>query len=192
MRLPSLPSCLSCLALLLAFGCGQPRFVYDVGPSFRAGTYQTVAVDPRKDRIVIREGMRPLNPELHLQAVLAELDTRKYHPMAAPAADLWVSVYLLIGTASGEHRGGPAKSSHAEGTGGGRHGGGRGGSGMSGKGEGESKGRGGMTLIVQLEDRKKGLPVWYGEATFDATDKGRNGGPLSIEEMVHQLLLPLP
>lgn len=76
------------LLTLLAMGCTKARFSHDEDPSFHARSYRTVAVNPRKDRILIREGMRPLNPDLHTKAVLNELSSRNYR-MAPPAeADL--------------------------------------------------------------------------------------------------------
>ena len=92
--------------LFVALGCSKPRFVYDVDPAFRTGSYRTMASDPRKDRIVIREGMRPLNPELHLKAALAELETKKYQRASAAEADLWVAVYVLMSGRPEGDRGG--------------------------------------------------------------------------------------
>lgn len=182
------------LLALLAAGCAKPRFSYDEDPTFHAGSYRTVAVDPRKDRILIREGMRPLNPELHLKAVLTELTLRNYRTTPAAEADLWVTVYVLIGGQPASGAGGQGRSSHREGSGEGRRGGGRGGTGSGGASaagwEGGAKGH--FSVIVQLQDRKSDLPVWQGEANLDHKEKGTDGNPLSIEAVVHQLLQPLP
>ena len=183
--------------LLLAAGCSKPRLIYDVDPSFRTTRFQTVAPDPRKDLVLIRDGLRPLNPDLHLKAALAELAMRSYQPAPATEADLWVAVYVLVGGPQNEGQKGPARASHGEGAGGGHRGGGRGGAGGGGKEGARSPGstgepRGTFTVIVQLQDRKSGQSVWHGEANLNHQDKGSDGGPLSIEEAVHQLLRPLP
>jgi hypothetical protein len=179
---------------LAAFGCGTPRSLYEVDPAFQAHAYASMAPDPRKDRILIREGMRPLNPDLHLQAVCAELEARKYRPAPAAEADLWVAVYVLAGglpEGGGNH--GPKGSNRAgggEGHRGGRRGGaeGRGGTGPV-PGDGP---RGALTVIVQVQDRKSGLTVWQGEANQDRMEKGPEGRPLGIEATVRQLLRPFP
>ena len=182
-----------CSLLLLLLGCTPHRFVYEVDPAFRSASYRTVAPDPRKDRVIIREGMRPLNPELHLQAVLAELATRHYQPGPSPEADLWVATYVLMKSSPGNH-GTSSGTPRKEGGGEGHRGGGHGGAAAKGNAPTSSEGgsRSSFTVIVQLLDRKTGLPVWYGEATLDHRDKAADGGPLTIEEAVHQLLQPLP
>jgi hypothetical protein len=152
MRLTSPVPFLCFPLLLMTFGCGKPRFDYEVEPTFRTGAYLTVAPDPRKDRILIREGMRPLNSDLHLKATLTELETRHYRMAPAPQADLWVTAYLLIPGRPEGASGGKLKGSHSDGSGGGRHGGGHGGSGgghpsASGQAEG---GQGKFTVIVVL------------------------------------------
>jgi hypothetical protein len=188
MQLPRPPSLLLLIPLALAvLGCSKPRFSYDIAPAFRTGSYRTVAQDPRRDRIVIREGLRPLNPELHLRAVLAELAARNYRLSPNAEADLWVAVYVLLG-GSPEGAGDGAAHARHEGSGEGRRGGARGGAGTG----GAPAARGKFTLIVQLEDRQTGLPIWQGEANLDHTDKAPDGTPLSIEAAVHQLLQPLP
>lgn len=184
-----LPKAVPLLLMLTALGCSKPQFVYEADPAFQTRPYRTMAVDPRRDRIIIRAGMRPLNPELHLRAVLTELEARRYRAAPASEADLWVTVYVLIG-GQPEDRGG---SSHREGSGEGHRGGGRGGAGAgNGPGGGrEGSARGTFTVIVQLQDRKTGLPVWQGEAILDHRAKAADGSPLGIEEAVHQLLQPL-
>jgi hypothetical protein len=193
MRLPTQFSLLCIPPLILALGCGKPRFAYEVDPVFRSGAYQTVAADPRTDRVFIREGMRPLNPELHLRAVLSELEARHYRPAHAQEADLWVATYFLVPGRPEGGRGGPARASHSEGPGGGRHGGGHGGSGggRPSAGDPDMGGHGTFTLIVILLDRRTELPVWQGEANLNDRDKDSNGAPLSVETAVHQLLSPL-
>jgi hypothetical protein len=179
------------ISLVLVVGCAKPRFTHDVEAGFRPGAYQTVAVDPRRDRILIRDGMRPLNPDLHLKAVLAELDSRSYRPAPAAEADLWIAVYVLMGAQEGNH-GGASSPAHREGSGEGHHGGRSGaGTGATPAG-GEAGPRGTFTIIVQLEDPKTGLPVWQGEANLDHQAKALDGNPLSIEEAVHELMRPLP
>lgn len=193
MRLSSPRSLLVLPLLLVAAACAKPRFAYEVDPAFRAASYGSVAPDPRKDRIVIREGMRPLNPDLHLKAVLTELELRRYRTVVPSAAELWVGVYILMG-AGPEARNGRASSPHKEGSGESHHGGGRGGAGAGGApptGQGGNAHRN-FILIIQLEDPKSGLPVWQGEANLSHQDRGPDGTPLSIEEAVHQLLQPLP
>lgn len=181
------------LTLLAAAGCAHPRFVYDVDPAYQSGHYATVAPDPRRDRILIREGMRPLNPDLHLQAVQAELVARKYRLVPAAEADLWVAVYVLTGgrpEGGGNH---PGKGSH-RGGGEGPRGGGRGGPEAGGDAAAEREGsaRGTFTIIVQLQDRRSGRPVWQVEANLDHREKAPDGRPLSIEQAVQQLMRPLP
>lgn len=177
-------------------GCGRPRLVYDVDASFRTRSYRTVAPDPRRDRIFIRDGMHPLNPELHLKATMAELAERKYRPVTPEEADLWVSVYVLMGGQAGGGRGGSDRAPHAEGAGEGHRRGGRGGSGMGGPPPSVSGREGGapsdITAIVILEDRNTGRPIWHGEVTLGPKDKDTEGRPLGIEAAVHQLLQPLP
>jgi len=185
------------LLILLAMGasgCSHPTFTYDVAPAFRASTYATVAPDPRKDRILIREGMRPLNPQFHLQAVQAELATRHYRIAPAAEADLWVAAYVLTG---GRPEGGArhtGKGSHRSGGGEGPRGGGRGGPEGGGDAAVERDGgsRGTFTVIVQFQDRRSGLTVWQGEANLDHREKGPDGRPLSIEAAVQALLRPFP
>jgi hypothetical protein len=154
-----------------------------------------MAPDPRKDLILIREGLRPLDPGLHRKAVLAELEARNYRSAPPAEADLWVAVYVLA-EAPPEGRGGDsAKAKHREGTGEGQRGGGRGGRGGREAGtprEAMAGPRGKLTVIVQLQDRKTELPVWQGEANLDPKDRAADGGPITIEEAMRQLLQPLP
>jgi hypothetical protein len=183
--------------VLLMPGCSKPRFTYEVDGSFRNTAYRTVAVDPRRDRVLIWEGMRPLDPSLHFQAALTELKARNYQPVPAAEADLWVAVYVLTEAPSMGGQGGSAKSGHREGSSEGRHGGGRGGTGGGGKDSSSPREAGNVTktnftLIVQLHDRKTGLPVWQGEARLSHKEQGADGKPLSPEESIHQLLEPLP
>jgi len=177
--------------LALGLGCGRPRLIYDVDASFRRGGYRSVAVDPRKDRVLIRDGLRPLNPTLPLQAALVELDARHYRRVPAEEADLWLTVSILM-PGQPELRRAPDR----EGGGEGRHGGGRGrggpGQGGAPSGAHEGRGMGGLVLIVQMADRTSGHPVWQGELNLDPRDKGADGRPLSLEAAVHQLMQPLP
>lgn len=189
-----MPWSLPILLALAALGCADPKFAYDVDPAFQPGQYATVAPDPRKDRILLREGMRPLNPDLHLQAVQAELAVRKYRLVPAAEADLWVAVYVLTG---GRPEGGGSqagKGSRRSGGGEGHRGGGRGGPDGGGDAIAERDGgsRGTFTVIVQFQDRRVGLPVWQGEANLEHREKGPDGRPLSIEAAVHRLLRPFP
>ncbi|HJV48027.1 MAG TPA: DUF4136 domain-containing protein [Geothrix sp.] len=192
MRLPNL-RCLLLLPLVMAVGCARPRFAYDVDPAFRSASYATVAPDPRRDRVVIREGLRPLNPELHLRAVMSELEARRYQRVQPEAADLWVAVYVLVpGQIEGSARGAHPEGAGGEGRHGGGHGGGRGGSGTGGPPASGKEGKArAITLVVQLDDRRTGLSVWQGEADLDPREKAADGSPLGIEGAVHQLLQPL-
>lgn len=194
MRRPSL--CLLPIpALFLLMDCAKPRFAYEVDAAFASGSYRTMAPDPRKDRVVIREGMRPLNPGLHLRAVLTELEAHKYRAAPPEEADLWVAVYVLTEGPPEVSRGGSGKPARREGSGEGHRGGGRGG--KPGAGPGQEKelraprepmgGRGG-TILVQLQDRKTGLTVWQGEANL----KSAEGSLLTEEETMRQLMRPLP
>jgi hypothetical protein len=170
----------------VVLGCSKPRCIYEVDPAFR-----TVAPDPRKDRIFIREGMHPLNPDLHLKAVLIELASRNYGTAPVAEADLWVMVYVLVRGRPEGIKEGSNKPSHRKVTEGSQRGRGR--SGAGGGGAASAGGvKGDFTVIVQLQDRKSGLPVWQGEATFDPQQKGPDGGPLSTAEAVRELLQPLP
>jgi hypothetical protein len=184
-----IPKSWTFILILVALGCAKTRLAYDVDPAFPSTSYKTVAPDPRKDRVIIREGMRPLNPDLHLRAALTELAARNYQAVPPPEADLWVSVYVLIGAPPDGK-----SAAHREGSGEGHRGSGRGSKANGGAPDGGREGgaRGTFSVIVQLEDRKTGLPVWHGEANFDHKDKAADGGPLTIEEAVHQLLQPLP
>ncbi|MFN7957630.1 MAG: hypothetical protein U0P46_04795 [Holophagaceae bacterium] len=179
------------LAALLAIGCGTPKLIYEVDPAFRSRSYATVAADPRKDRILLREGARPLSPELHTRAVLVELGARRYQTAPAEEADLWVAAFVLTsghGERGGGHGGGKGAARSAGGEG--RHGGGRGR--PEGGGE-ESGGRGGgLIVIVQVQDRRSGLTVWQGEMNLDPHEKGLDGRPPSIEAAVRELLGPFP
>ena len=194
MRIPKPWPLLVLPLLCMAPGCSKPRFVYEVDPAFRTVSYMSVAPDPRKDRIVIREGMRPLNPDLHLRAALNELESRNYQSATTSAADLWVAVYVLAGAAPEGNKGGSPSSPHGEGSGEGHHAGGRGGPGGSGTSLAGKEGTShrSFAVIVQLEDRKTGLTVWQGEANLNVKDKAPDGTPLSIEAAVHQLMQPLP
>jgi hypothetical protein len=176
--------------LFAALGCAKPRFAYHVDEAFRSRAYRSMAPDPRKDRILIREGMRPLNPDLQLQTAMAELEKRRYVRTSTSEADLWVAVYVLM---SGQPEGARTGSSHREGGGGG-HRGGRGGGGMGGPSESgiPDKALATFTVIVQLEDRKTGLPVWHGEANIHPKDTDADGRPLGIDGALHQLLQSLP
>jgi hypothetical protein len=175
--------------ILLTAGCSKPQFTYEVDGAFRGAPYRTMAADPRKDRVLIWEGLRPLDPGLHLQAVLSELALRNYQLVPAEQADLWVDVHVLTEAPSQGSRGGTSKSGH--------RGGGRGGKpdgGLEGGSPREARGGTGanFTVIVQLHDRKTGLPVWQGEARLNHRDQATDGKPLSPEAAVHQLLQPLP
>jgi len=183
--------------LLLVHGCSKPRFIYELDGTFRSTQYRTMAADPRLDRVVIREGLRPIDSGLHRRAVLAELEARNYQPFPAAEADLWVAVYTLAEAQPEARKGDSSKAAHREGSGEGRHGGGRGAKGGGGSPmsvKGDSSGwspRGRLTVIVQLHDRKTGLPVWQGEANLDPKDRAANGGPMTPDEAMRQLLKPL-
>ena len=187
MRLLALPLPL----LLLAAACSKPKVVYEVDPAFPKAAYQSLALDPRKDLVIIREGLRPLDPTSPRQAALAELRDRKYQAVPATEADLWVTVFLLA--RGGEPRAEGPKPGGGEG--GGRHGGKGGGRGGKGGQEGGAPGGGaarGLTLIVQLQDRKAGRTVWQGERVLDGREQAADGRPLSLEAALHELLQPLP
>lgn len=191
MRMPRAQSLICIPLLFAALGCAKPRFTYHVDEAFRTRAYRSMAPDPRRDRIVIREGMRPLNPDLQLQATLAELEKRRYLRASTSEADLWVAVYVLMSGQPEGTRGG--STSHREGAGGG-HRGGRGGAGTGGSPEPgiPDKALSTFTVIVQLEDRKTGLPVWHGEANIHPKDTDADGRPLGIDGALHQLLQSLP
>ena len=185
MRIMALPLVL----LLLAAACSKPKVVYEVDPDFPKARFHTLALDPRKDLVIIREGLRPLDPAGSRQLVLAELRSRNYQAVPAPEADLWVTVFLL----------GRSAEPRAEGTkpGGGEGGGHHGGKGMGGKSgmEGSPQsgvGARGLTLIVQLQDRRGGHTVWQGERILDGREQAADGRPLSLEAALHELLQPLP
>ena len=91
MRITALPLVL----LLLAAACSKPKVVYEVDPDFPKASFHTLALDPRKDLVIIREGLRPLDPAESRQVVLSELRSRRYQAVPAPEADLWVTVFLL-------------------------------------------------------------------------------------------------
>ncbi|WP_306592043.1 DUF4136 domain-containing protein [Geothrix sp. 21YS21S-4] len=167
-------------ALLLLFGCSQPRFVYRTDPAFRGGAYRTVALDLRTDQVLIREGFRPVDPGFRRQAVLSALTARGYRPEAAGTADLWVAVHLLV-EAREEGSAGPSRPARGAGR--------RGGGGPP-RGEGAPRdagerrtGRG--TLLVQLLDPKTGQALWQGESPLERGDR-------DSEEVVRKLLEPLP
>jgi hypothetical protein len=178
--------------MLLLTGCANPKYSYEVDEGFRRTAYGTMAPDPRTDRTLIWEGKRPLDPSLHLQAVLMELEARKYRLVAASEADLWVDVHVLTEARNNGGQGGTGKPGRKEGAGGeGRRGGGRGAA-STGSAEGLGEPRGVFTVIVQLHDRRKGLPMWQGEARLGHKDLGSDGKPLTPGEAVHLLLQPLP
>jgi hypothetical protein len=187
--------------ILAPLACSKPQFAYDVDATFQQASYQTVAPDPRTDRVFIREGLRPLDPSLHRRAVLAELEARNYRPVPPEASDLWVNVVVLMQAGPGGHGEGSPSGSRREGSGEGhRGGGGRGGMGGGTSKAGKEGGgpradfgpRGGLTVIVQLEDRKTGRVVWQGEVDPGPKEQTPDGKPPSIEATVHQLLQPLP
>lgn len=184
------------LSLILApLACSKPRFVYTVDPAFQAASYRTLALDPRKDLVFIREGFRPLDPRLHRQAVIAELLDRGYQSVEPGGAEVWVNVQVLVKAQPEGRRDSSAKAAHGEGSGEGqgRHGhGGKGGAARTGQ---DGGGRGGaeeVLVIVQFLDRKTGLAVWQGEVNPGSRGQAPGDRPPSIEEVVHQLLLPLP
>ena len=190
------------MLLLQLPGCSKPRFSYEVDRTFQSIPYRTMAPDPRLDRVVIREGLRPVDAGLYRRAVLAELETRNYQAVPVQEAELWVAVYALVEAPPEGRKGGSINAGHREGSGGDRRGGGRGakgggGSPASGKAGGasrESTGwapRGKLTVIVQIQDRKTGLPVWQGEANLESMDRAADGGPIPPDEAVRQLLKPL-
>ena len=186
MRITALPLVL----LLLAAACSKPKVVYEVDPDFPKASFHTLALDPRKDLVIIREGLRPLDPAESRQVVLSELRSRRYQAVPAPEADLWVTVFLL--GRSAEPRAGGAKPGGGEDGG---HHGGKGGKGGKGGLDGGPLGGGGsrgLTVIVQLQDRRAGRTVWQGERILDAKEQAPDGRPLSLEAALHELLLPLP
>ena len=201
MRTPT-PLPLLSLVLLLGIGCTSPRFSYDGERTFPQAPYLTAAPDPRTDRVIIREGLRPLGAGSHREAALEELKDRNYLLADPQEADLWVAVFLL-GEAPPEGRGESSpKASRGDAGGEGHRGGkrgGAGGGGASGPGKGPQGPKaaqgwtpnGKYTVIVQLSDRKTGVPVWHGEANLHSKDRAADGGPLTPAEAIHQLLQPL-
>jgi len=185
------------LPILALFGCAKPRFAYDVDPAFAAAgrTMATVAMDPRKDLVLIREGQRPVDSGAFPQAVLAELAAHHHQAVAPEAADLWVAVYVFADGAPGGPHAGVEKGPRS---GGGRRGGGEGHRPpQPGRSQGEARpepgARGGpaRTVIVQLQDRKTGLPVWQGVANLDA-GRPEDTALQGPRELIRQLLKPLP
>ncbi len=195
------PLPLQSLLLLLAIGCSSPRFIYDGERTFPLAPYRTAAPDPRTDRVIIREGLRPLAAGSHREATLEELKERNYLAVAPTEADLWVAVFLLGEAPPEGHGEGSSKASRGDAGGEGHRGGKRGvgGGGASGQGKGSAGPKsaqgwtptGKYTVIVQLSDRKTGVPVWHGEANLHSKDRAADGGPLTPAEAVHQLLQPL-
>jgi hypothetical protein len=180
---------------LISVGCAKRGFTYIVDDAFRPAAYRTVAADPQKDRVLIREGLRPLEPSYHRRLVLAELAGKRYEAAAPDVADLWIDVYVLTESGGAGH--GEASGKHREGSGGGRRGG-RGGGFQKASQEGggppeaHEAAWGHLTVIVQFQDRKTGQTVWQGEGVFGNETKGADGAPISPEEIVRQLLTPLP
>ena len=197
MRTTSL-SLLGAAALVCLLGCANPQFTYEVDQGFHISSNLTVAPDPRLDRIVIMDGFRPIDPGLHQRAALAELETRGFKPVPAGEADLWLAVFVLAEAPPGERNPERSKAPKQEGSGEGHHGGGHGAAGTPGPGkEGVARGsgwvsKGRLTLIVQLHDRKTGLPVWQGEAKLEGKDRAPDGGPITPDVAIRQLLEPLP
>lgn len=181
--------------ILTLSGCAKPRFAYEVDPSFSAAARRTVAMDPRKDLVLIREGQRPVDPGEFPQAVLAELAARRYQVAPPEAAELWVAVYVFADGAPGGRRAEPGGGGGKGGrSGGGRRGGGEGHRPLSqGEARPEPGARGGpaRTVIVQLQDRKTGLPVWQGTANLEPS-RPEDSAPRSPRELIQQLLKPLP
>jgi hypothetical protein len=197
MRPPSpLPFAITLAVLSLA--CAKPRFTYAVSPSFPLAAYRTVALDPRTDRVFVRDGYRPLDPALHRRAVLAELAAKRYQPAPPEEADLWLNIVVLMRASPERMRERPAKGGGSrDGSGGSHRGGGRGGGAHPGGVEDDGPRGAGMgspgrvLVIVQLRDRKTGLTVWQGEAETGAGERTPGGAPPSLEADLHQLLLPL-
>lgn len=187
------------LPFLTLLGCSRPRFDYEVDPSFKTAAYRTMALDPRKDLVLIREGQRPADSGGHRQAVMAELVSRNYQVVPPEAADLWVAVYVFAESPSGVHREGPGKGARPERTGGGGRRGGGTGAGASirprDKGDAQPEARPewdqARTVIVQLQDRKTGVPMWQGVANLDPRE-WHGVASLDPGETMRQLLQPLP
>lgn len=172
-------------ALLLiglgVIGCSKPLFIYDVPPGTSALKFETVALDPRTDRIFLIEGKRQLR-DLEVQSlVLAELQAKGYRLVAPDQADLWVNALLLINShVFSKEYSGSHGNSHGGGSGLGHggmgHGGHSGGSDADGDHGGSATHSGGsdMAVLVELVARVSLERVWAGTGEV-APSKGASG-----------------
>ncbi len=162
--------------LLLACARVPPLSVVTT-PGFSPAAHRTVALDPRTELLLIRDGFHPLNPRDLRYQVLEALGAHGYAEGEPEAADLWVGVHLLTqGGTAHTPAAEPKKRTREGGGGGGRSGGGKGGG--SGKGdssrkEGSPPPSHGTLAIVQLVERSSGRVLWQGEATATAPPPGQ-------------------
>ncbi len=181
----------TCLRLLpipfLLLACARvPPLTVVTTPGFSPVAHRTVALDPRTELLLIRDGFHPLNPRDLRYQVLEALGAHGYAEAEAEAADLWVGVHLLAQGGTAHPPAAEPKKRSREGGGGGggggRSGGGKGGGlgkGDSSRKEGSPPPSHGTLAIIQLVERGSGKVLWQGEATATAPPPGQpNADPL--------------
>lgn len=176
--------------ILAGLACSQPRFSHLEAPAFRISGYRSLALDPRGDRALVREGYRPAEPGLWLGELAAPLSSLGYRWVPEAEADLWVGFHILRPAPREGSRERPRKAA-----GKGQGGGGAGHSGGGGRGSGVRTGepaapglhggggRGEILLVLQLMDRRTGEVVWQGEG------RPETGGDAPIPAVVLRRLL---
>ena len=164
------------IAVLLLACARVPPLSVVTTPAFSPAAHRTVALDPRTDLLLIRDGFYPMNPRDLRYQVLEALGAHGYAEAEPEAADLWVGVHLLAqGGSAHSPAAEPKKRAREGGGGGGRSGGGKGGG--LGKGdpsrkEGSPPPSHGTLAIIQLVERGSGRVLWQGEATVGAPPSG--------------------
>lgn len=163
---------------LLLLACARlPPLTVVTTPGFSPAAHRTVALDPRTELLLIRDGYHPLNPRDLRYQVLETLGAHGYSEAEAGAADLWVGVHLLAQGGSANASGAePKKRTREGGSGGGHPPGGRGGGGGKGdsaRREGSPPPSHGTLAIIQLVERRSSRVLWQGEASVVAPPKGQ-------------------
>jgi len=158
---------------LLASACSRPEFTIDVVREAPWASFRTVALDPRKDLVVVVDGRHPVPAGAFPEEVLKELAAKGYVPGPPEQADLWVTVHLLASSerpGMGGTRGAePPQGAGGRGEGGGHRGGGPPGGGSKRGGPREGGGAppaashgGTLNLMVELRERNSMQRVWLG------------------------------
>lgn len=170
----ALPLLTAAAAALLAAGCASgPSFTYDIPPDSSVARCRTIALDPGPPRVIMIPDSRDLQTT-ELRSLALQALARKGYTGADPkAADLWVTVHLIMKVhTSGGYAAGRAPVQHSQETPDATTRGGFKASGQRDQPEeahqlGTASSNPRVTVVLDLVDRSSQRRAWLGAADLN-------------------------